>query len=60
MASGEKQGYRFTLTGTPIGYTISAVPIAFGSTGCVRSFRISRWWFGKTMARSLLLLIVKR
>lgn len=33
MASGEKQGYRFTLTGTPTGYTITAVPIAFGSTG---------------------------
>jgi prepilin-type N-terminal cleavage/methylation domain-containing protein len=33
MASGEKQGYRFTLTGTPSGYTITAVPIAFGSTG---------------------------
>jgi type IV pilus assembly protein PilA len=33
MATGEKQGYRFTLTGTPLGYTITAVPIAFGSTG---------------------------
>ena len=33
MASGEKQGYRFTVTGTPSGYTITAVPIAFGSTG---------------------------
>jgi type IV pilus assembly protein PilA len=33
MASGEKQGYRFTLTGTPSGYTITGAPIAFGSTG---------------------------
>jgi len=33
LAAGEKQGYRYTLTGTPTGYTVSAVPIAFGSTG---------------------------
>jgi type IV pilus assembly protein PilA len=33
LASGEKQGYRFTLTGTPGGYAITAVPSAFGSTG---------------------------
>jgi len=33
LAAGEKQGYRFTLTGTPTGYTITAVPTAFGSTG---------------------------
>ena len=33
LASGEKQGYKFTLAGTPTGYTISAVPTAFGSTG---------------------------
>ncbi len=33
LASGEKQGYKFTLTGTPGGYTITAVPSAFGSTG---------------------------
>jgi type IV pilus assembly protein PilA len=33
MATGEKQGYRFTLTGTPSTYAITAVPIAFGSTG---------------------------
>ena len=33
MASGTKQGYNFTLTGTPAGYTISAVPQTFGSTG---------------------------
>ena len=33
MASGDKQGYKFTLAGTPTGYTISAVPAIFGSTG---------------------------
>jgi len=33
LAAGENQGYRFTLTGTPQGYTIQAVPMAFGSTG---------------------------
>jgi type IV pilus assembly protein PilA len=33
LASGEKQGYKYTLAGTPGGYTISAVPSAFGSTG---------------------------
>lgn len=33
LASGEKQGYKFTLAGTPTGYTISAVPSAFNSTG---------------------------
>jgi len=33
LARGEKQGYKFTLAGSPSGYTISAVPTAFGSTG---------------------------
>jgi len=33
LASGVKQGYKFTLTGTPGGYAISAVPVAFNSTG---------------------------
>jgi len=33
LASGTKQGYNFTLTGTPTGYTITAVPAVFGSTG---------------------------
>ena len=33
MAAGVKQGYNFTLTGTPTGYTITAVPSVFGSTG---------------------------
>ena len=33
LASGEKQGYLFKLTGTPVGYTISAVPKSLGSTG---------------------------
>jgi type IV pilus assembly protein PilA len=37
MAAGEKQGYRFTLRGTPTGYSISAVPVSPGSTGS-RSF----------------------
>jgi type IV pilus assembly protein PilA len=33
LSAGEKQGYKFTLTGTPTGYSIQAVPTAFGSTG---------------------------
>ena len=33
LASGEKSGYRFTVTGNPAGYVISAVPIAYNSTG---------------------------
>jgi prepilin-type N-terminal cleavage/methylation domain-containing protein len=33
LAAVEKQGYIFTLAGTATGYTITAVPVAFGSTG---------------------------
>lgn len=33
LASGNSSGYVFTLAGTPTGYTISAVPKTFGSTG---------------------------
>ena len=33
LAAGEKQGYKFTMTGTPSGYTIIAVPTSFGTTG---------------------------
>jgi len=33
LASGLKQGYKYTLTGTPTGYVITAVPQSFGSTG---------------------------
>jgi type IV pilus assembly protein PilA len=33
LATGEKSGYRYTLTGTPSGYTLNATPVAFGSTG---------------------------
>ena len=33
LASGEKLGYKYTLTGTPGGYAITAVPSAFGLTG---------------------------
>jgi len=33
LASGEKQGYHFTLTGTPGEYSISAMPKVFGSPG---------------------------
>jgi len=33
LASGVKQGYKFTLVATPMGYTINAMPVAFGSTG---------------------------
>jgi len=33
LASGSKGGYKFTLEGTPTGYKLTAVPIAFGNTG---------------------------
>jgi prepilin-type N-terminal cleavage/methylation domain-containing protein len=33
MAKGEKNGYRFTLQGTPQGFFIQAVPVTFGTTG---------------------------
>ena len=33
LASGEKQGYKFTMTGNVGGYQINAQPIAFGTTG---------------------------
>jgi len=33
LAGGEKQGYKFTLTGTPGGYTVLAVPDSYNGTG---------------------------
>ena len=33
LALGVKQGYKFTLAATPLGYTVNATPVAFGSTG---------------------------
>jgi type IV pilus assembly protein PilA len=33
LATGEKGGYKFTLTATPTGYTISAVPSQYGTSG---------------------------
>jgi type IV pilus assembly protein PilA len=33
LAGGTKQGYKFTLTGTPGGYIINAVPVVYGSDG---------------------------
>jgi type IV pilus assembly protein PilA len=33
LASGEKQGYKFTVTGTPGGYIVNANPVAFNSSG---------------------------
>ena len=33
LATGEKQGYKFTITAAPGGYVINANPIAFGSNG---------------------------
>ncbi|MBI3208174.1 MAG: prepilin-type N-terminal cleavage/methylation domain-containing protein [Candidatus Solibacter usitatus] len=33
LATGNKSGYLFTVTGGPQGYTISAVPVAFNNTG---------------------------
>jgi len=33
LASGEKSGYKYTVTGNQSGYVISAVPVAYNSTG---------------------------
>jgi type IV pilus assembly protein PilA len=33
LASGTSSGYIFTLAGSPTGYTVTAVPQVFGSTG---------------------------
>jgi len=33
LAEGKSSGYVFTVTGTPTGYSITAVPEAFGRTG---------------------------
>jgi type IV pilus assembly protein PilA len=33
LALGDKSGYKFTVTATPTGYTVQAVPTAFGTTG---------------------------
>src|SRR5579871_5238885 len=33
LSNGKKQGYVFTVTGTPGGYTVSAVPEFYGTSG---------------------------
>ncbi len=33
LALGTKQGYKFTVTGTPGGYIVNAVPVVYGSDG---------------------------
>ena len=33
LSNGEKQGYKFTLTGTPGGYVLNANPVNYGSSG---------------------------
>ncbi|HMD71408.1 MAG TPA: hypothetical protein VKF41_08695 [Bryobacteraceae bacterium] len=33
LAIGEKNGYKFAMTGNESGYQITAVPVAFGATG---------------------------
>jgi type IV pilus assembly protein PilA len=33
LASGEKSGYKFTMTGNQAGYVINASPVAYGNTG---------------------------
>ncbi len=33
FAAGEKLGYKYTVTGTQGGYTVIAIPMAFGTTG---------------------------
>jgi type IV pilus assembly protein PilA len=33
LAKGEKQGYKYSVTGTPQGYQVNAEPVNFGTTG---------------------------
>jgi type IV pilus assembly protein PilA len=33
VANGEKQGYKFTVTGTAGGYIITAIPVSYGTSG---------------------------
>jgi len=33
LSTGDKGGYKYTLVGSPSGYTINAIPTAYGSTG---------------------------
>ncbi|HUI54745.1 MAG TPA: prepilin-type N-terminal cleavage/methylation domain-containing protein [Bryobacteraceae bacterium] len=33
LTNGEKQGYKFTVTGSPGGYIVTAMPDTYGSTG---------------------------
>src|SRR5262249_22589492 len=33
LSTGEKSGYKFTMTGNQGGYVISAIPVAYGTTG---------------------------
>ena len=33
LAGGEKQGYKFTLTGNQGGYIITATPVTYGTSG---------------------------
>ena len=33
LSEGEKQGYKFTVTGTPGGYVILANPVIYGTSG---------------------------
>jgi hypothetical protein len=33
LASGIKGGYKITITGTPVGYTVLAIPVAYNNTG---------------------------
>jgi type IV pilus assembly protein PilA len=33
LATGEKQGYKYTVSASPGGYVINALPLAFGSSG---------------------------
>ena len=33
LAAGEESGYKFTMIGNRFGYTISAIPVAYGNTG---------------------------
>jgi type IV pilus assembly protein PilA len=38
VSNGEKQGYKFTLTGSQGGYVIIAVPVTYGTSGAVTYF----------------------
>ena len=52
LASGEKSGYKYTVTGNPAGYIISAVPVVTTPRAAAPFTRIRRCRSGRTTVPS--------